>query len=424
MNDHKETGGGIFTPRTFSTDWEVMVVDRLERCVDNQKLNAFAGVLRTEFDVPINTDWNALEFAVGINRSLDEIWGRIQRLTDRAGQLLSEFDLSLFPAGAHPLAGVYFASHVHVGTLSDEAAGIRLENRMVRYVPCFAALAANTPYANHQRGDFKSYRIRYQAHGCIQPSSLRDPRMAQPTWGSDTGPKLYGAPTYEVRILDCASSRRLLAEMATFVAAFTHHQGTLGDAPLTPDEYRDAMTNRWTAARDGMQATFHWKGVLRPVTDILDEMLDEAGDALAALGATRADLSLIEAMLRKRTCQADYARMLTERYPDPYLLASAYAKLMRHWDVFDEYLLNKAPTLDPIPAPDVKAVADVHLSLIGEGTHFYRSREAMSYPPTVADDIIADLIARGDLIREELPYQGTVLSRPAPPRLPESEPTK
>jgi gamma-glutamyl:cysteine ligase YbdK (ATP-grasp superfamily) len=387
-------------------------------------LEAFAGVLRTEFDVPINTDWNALEFAVGINRSLEEIWGRIRRLTDRAGQLVAEFDLSLFPAGAHPMEGVFFGSHVHVGTLADEAAGIHLENHMVRYVPCFAALAANTPYAMRQRGEYKSYRIRRRAHGCIQPPSVRDPRMAQPTWGTDAGPKLYGAPTYEVRIMDCASSRRLLAEMATFVAAFTHHQGTLEDVPLTPEEYRDAMTNRWTAARDGMQATFHWNGALRPVADILGEMLDDAVDALAALEATRADLGLIEVMLGKRTCQADYARTLADRYPDPYLLASAYAKLMRHWDVFDEYLLERAPTLDPIPAPDVRAVADAHLSLIGEGTHFYRSREAMSYPPTVADDLIADLIARGELIREELPHQGTVLSRPAPPQLRESDTIK
>jgi hypothetical protein len=181
------------------------------------------------------------------------------------------------------------------------------------------------------------------------------------------------------------------------------------------------MTNRWTAARDGMQATFHWNGALRPVAEILGEMLDDAKDALAALETTRSDLGLIEAMTRKRTCQADYARTLAERYPDPYLLASAYAKLMRHWDVFDEYLLEKAPTLDPIPAPDVRAVAEAHLSLIGEGTHFYRSREAMSYPPTVADDLIADLIARGELIREELPHQGTILSRPAPPRLRESD---
>jgi gamma-glutamyl:cysteine ligase YbdK (ATP-grasp superfamily) len=414
----------IFAPRTFSTDWEVMAVDRLERCVGHQKLNAFAGVLRNEFDVPINVDWNALEFAVGINRSLEEIWGRIRRLTDRAGQLVAEFDLSLFPAGAHPMEGVFFGAHVHVGTLADEAAGIHLENHMVRYVPCFAALAANSPYAMRQRGEFKSYRIRRQAHGCIQPPSVRDPRMAQPTWGTDAGPKLYGAPTYEVRIMDCASSRRLLAEMATFVAAFTHLQGMAEDVPLTPEEYRDAMTNRWTASRDGMQATFQWNGALRPVADILDEMLDEARDTLAHLGATRADLGLIEAMIRKRTCQADYAVTLADRYPDPYLLASAYAKLMRHWDVFDAYLLDKAPTLDPLPAPDGQAVADAHLALIGEGTHFYRSREVMSYPPTVADALIADLVARGDLVREELPHQGTVLSRTSLSTSPESDAIK
>ncbi len=71
----------LFHPRTFSTDWEVMVLDRLERCVSNDKLMAFAGALRQETGLPVDTDWNSLEFAVGINESLGQIWERIRRVT-------------------------------------------------------------------------------------------------------------------------------------------------------------------------------------------------------------------------------------------------------------------------------------------------------------------------------------------------------
>ena len=51
----------LFQPRTFSTDWEVMVVDKLERCVSDNKLMAFAGYLRGELDLPVQTDWNTLD---------------------------------------------------------------------------------------------------------------------------------------------------------------------------------------------------------------------------------------------------------------------------------------------------------------------------------------------------------------------------
>jgi gamma-glutamyl:cysteine ligase YbdK (ATP-grasp superfamily) len=402
----------LFSPRTFSTDWEVMVVDRLERCVGMDKIKAFAGVLWRELDLPVGIDWNALEFGLGVNHSLAEIWDRIQRVTDRATELLAQFNLSPFPAASHPMEPMFNSSHVHVGTLADEVAGFRLENRMIRYNPCFAALAANSPFISHGRREYKSHRVSQQAHGCTRPSSIHNPQTTQASWGSDAGPKLYGVPTYEVRITDCASSRRFLAELATFVAAFVHHQGTLPDEePMTPDAYRECLTNRWLAARHGLQATFLWHGKPRPVTEILSEMLDEASDTLQALGARRSDLALVETMLAKRTTQADYWRTLGDRYTDPYLLASAWMKLARHWDTFDTYLTERAPTLDPVPAPDDEAILEMHLKQIGEGTHFYRSRETMLYPAPVADAIIEQLVERGSVTREMSARRGNVLSR-------------
>src|SRR5262249_13889305 len=141
--------------------------------------------------------------------------------------------------------------------------------------------------------------------------------------GQRRGAKLYGAPTLEVRIIDCATSRRFLAELATFIAAYLHHRGTqVEERPLSPREYRDRMTNRWAAARFGRQGTFHWDGALRPVAEVLDEMLDECAEALAALGVRRAELHLVNAMIEKRVCQADFVLDLASRYPDPYCLAS------------------------------------------------------------------------------------------------------
>ncbi len=401
----------LFQPRTYSTDWEVMVVDKLERCVATDKLKAFAGVLRNECDLPVNIDWNALEFAVGVNSSFEQLWTRIRTVTDRATQIVREFDLDLFPAGAHPVEEMFDGAHVHVGTLGDESAGLLLENQLLRYAPAFAALAANSPVSYGRRGECKSYRVRERAHGCSSPGSIRDPRVSQNSWGNDASAKLYGAPTMEVRICDCASSRRFLAELATFIAAYVHFQGTQGiEGEMSPADYRDCMTNRWAAARHGLQATFHWGGRKPPVAEVLQEMLDECQEELRVLGVTRSELSLLTTMLDKRVCQADFVLELAERYPDPWCLTSVYAKLIRQWEIFDEYV-GAASALEPIPAADEEAILAEHLALIGEGTHFYRSREVMCYPPPVADEMIERMLGQGLIQKEVTENRGILLSR-------------
>ena len=89
---------------------------------------------------------------------------------------------------------------------------------------------------------------------------------------------------------------------------------------------------------------------------------------------------------------------------------SAYAKLIRHWNVFDAYL-ESAAALDPVPALDEAAILAEHRAIIGEGTHFYRSREAMHYPPPVADEIIARMLQQGMIRKEVTQNRGILLSR-------------
>jgi hypothetical protein len=241
---------------------------------------------------------------------------------------------------------------------------------------------------------------------------MQDPALSQYVWGTDVGPKFESAPTVEVRITDCASSRRLLAELATFIAAYLHHRGTRldHDETPTPERYTDGLTNRWAAARWGMQATFCWDGKARPVAEILDGMLDECAESLSALGANRSDLALINTMIEKRLCQADFVLDLAERYPDPFLLTSAYSKLARHWTVFDEYVTS-APALDPAPPLNKDAIIAEHLEVIGEGSHVTRPREAMYYPAPAADALLKEMIERGLVRREVTENRGIVLSR-------------
>ena len=401
----------LFDPRTFSTDWEILVVDKLNRCINSERLLGFSGLLRSELDLPIQVDWNSIEFALGINSSFEQIWNRILSVTDRATQLMREFDLDLFPSGSHPVEPMFNSSHIHVGTIHDEAGGVRLENRLMRYTPVFAALAANSPTTSGMRGDFKSYRVRRQAHGAVRPNESRDPGTSQPGWGNDATPKIYGAPTMEIRIPDGASSRRLLAEFATFIAAYVHYQGTKSeDYQPTPDEYREYLSNRWVAARFGMQATFMWNGRPKPVTELIDEMLDECQEELGVLGVKRSELGIINIMITKRICQADLLIGLMERYPDQFCLASVYGKLVRQWDVFDEYV-QSADALDPVLPLNDEAVIAEHFAFVGEGTYFYRMRDVMFYPQTITEEIIEQMIERKLIRREITPESGILLHR-------------
>lgn len=401
----------IFDPRTFSTDWELFVVDRLERCVDTRRLLGFAGALNAELALPIIVDKESLEFPLGINTSLDQLRERIRRATDRAAELLREYDLDLYPAAAHPVEKIFCASHVHVGTLLDETAGLRLENGLLPYAPVFAALAANSPVAYGMYLEFKSYRVRHHALENIRPGMIRDPQTSQRVWGDDLGPKLNMAATFEVRIIDCASSRELLAELATFTAAFVHSRGGhIAQQPPAPEDYLEYLINRWTAARDGMQATFRWQGNPRPVAEIVEEMLDSCAGELQTLGASRARLPIINRMVQKRICQADMVIPLAERYPDPYLLACAYGKMLRHWEWFEEFL-EGARALEPAPMLSDEEILAEHLKLIGEGTHLYATREAMSFPPPAADAARAKLLEAGLIAEEFTLERGLTLSR-------------
>ena len=235
--DSRRSGSVCFSRGASALIGRSWSFNRLERCVSEEKLAAFAGVSRSELQLPIQTDWNTLEFALGINTSLGQLWERIRRATDRATQLVREMDLDLFPAAAHPVEAMYKPPISTSAPYMTRAGRSSWRARSCRYVPVFGALAANSPVSRGRSGGFKSYRMRHFADECTVPIAPRDPLLAQATWGTDACAKLYGSPTLEVRITDCASSRRLLAELATFAAAWVHRLGErLEERRLTPGD--------------------------------------------------------------------------------------------------------------------------------------------------------------------------------------------
>ena len=399
-----------FSPRTFSAEWEIMLLDRLERLAGWEVCDVMASSVRDEFGLPVSHEGgDRLEFRFGVNRCLDEMWQRVHRVTDRAREIAANWDLDLLLVGVHPLVFQINGTHVHVGTVNEEAPALEVKHRALRYMPAFGALAANSPICAARAGTRKSHRL--VGFDAGPPMTVRDIYLSQPTWEEEAAPRLTAAPTVEVRVMDTATSRRLFAEIAVFVAAFVHYCAeSEGHYECTPDEYRDALTNHWAAARDGMQATFHWDGKLRPVAHVLEEMLDESRDALAKLGAVPSDLRLVKTCIAKRVCQADAFLGLIERYHDPFTLASAYAKLCRSWEYVDEFL-EQSPAIEPRPAPDRRTVLDEHLAFIGEGTTLSEVRNAMHYPEPHVREIVQELEDEGTIRQEFTVESGLLLHR-------------
>lgn len=405
----------IFNPPTFSIDWEVMVIDDLLRVVQMPKIYGLAGELARELDLPVHIDWACIEFGLGINYSYGEFVDRLNKTMDLATQVMAERGLSLFSSATHPNEFYFYGTHVHVGTLHDESAAIRLENALMKYMPVLGALSANSPIYRGSDSGYKSSRIWLRAHWAIGPNQPSDPEVSSFVFSQDLLAKTFKSPTLEVRVPDCASSFRILAALSLFSAALVQRAAEESSGDGADEWIRknnvNLLANRWAAARYGMQATLFWDGAERPVSEILEELLDYCEPALSALGAERSDLAPLETMARKRLCQADYVRELSARYPDPWCLVSVMKSLYSDGGTpIDEYMESSAP-LEPVPAVNNEKILAAHLGSIGEMSRPQHLYHIMYMPSAPRDRMLDEMVRRGLLERETADDRGQLLFR-------------
>ncbi len=195
-----------------------------------------------------------------------------------------------------------FALHVHIGVPDPERA-IDLYNRLRVHLPLLLALSGNSPFWRGRDAGFASTRtILFQAfprtgmprrYGSYTEwveavdLQIRVGALPEPTflwWDIRPQPR-FG--TVEIRIMD-AQSR--LAETATLVALVQSiarlelEEGYVSEHASASDEV--LAENRFLAARDGVDARLidTTTESLRPIEEILVELLDSARPHAAALG--------------------------------------------------------------------------------------------------------------------------------------------
>jgi glutamate---cysteine ligase / carboxylate-amine ligase len=317
-------------PYGIGVEEEVMLLDPGRRWAPAQRIDdvlerlpaALAGYVSAE------THQAAIELRTDPHQSVGLAIAQLSRQRAELADALRGIGLAAAGAGMHPLAlwsetevtsasryrlirrtmrdltvrEPTFALHVHVGVPDPERA-IDLYNRLRVHLPLLLALSGNSPFWRGRDAGFASTRtILFQAfprtgmprrYGSYAEwveavdLQLRVGALPEPTflwWDVRPQPR-FG--TVEVRIMDaqsCVAETATLVALVQSLARLELEDGYVSEHVCSLEEV--LAENRFLAARDGVDARLIDPSTesLRPIPDILDELLDSAQPHAAALG--------------------------------------------------------------------------------------------------------------------------------------------
>jgi gamma-glutamyl:cysteine ligase YbdK (ATP-grasp superfamily) len=384
-------------PLTIGYDWEMAVLRRTGENVAEEDVAWLSDELRRRLPwTQTGTDLELIESRIGALRSFSELLAKSERFEVELRRILKEREWVLLRAGTRPFEREPVGAHIHVGTVRDWTAAIEIQNAMARYVAPLVALMANSPIYRRRTGQYKSYRVASYAEWCSRPQAVVDPTFSQPDWGGDVCTKLAIGSTVELRVGDGVSSTRLMCEVVALVAGLMYHVAEReGDRKLSGQDYETIMVNRWRAAKYGLQAVLTWGGREEPVQTVLTSMVELAQDGMKLLGASRDDLRVVRAMIRKRQTQADFQlAVFAKERGDAHRMTRTMANIQRDPSAFERYL-RRAPTLEVLRPADYAAHI---LSGVEIETPYPLVLRQTPLSPAALDAILDRFVADGRLL--------------------------
>ncbi len=402
----------LFNPLTMGYDWEMAVLKETMESAGDEEIIRLSDDIRNVLPWSrVGIDEDLLEARLGVVRSWDELVTKNVEYMEEARKLAAKRKYSLVPIGTRPTEHSPIGSHIHTGTCTDVSMAIALKNRMMRFVPVFVSIAANSPHYRQRSGEYKSYRIFTNAEWCSDPQQPFHPRLGRDTWGEDVTVKVWWNSTIELRCCDSASDVNLMCELTVLAAGLMHALSKNLDVDkmeCSADDVSSTAINRWRAAMYGLQAKMIWDGEERPVTEIARSMIDVAEEGMSVLGASKKDLSVIDTMLKKRQTQADFVIALAEGDPDPHRLLRTIATIYdRDHDAFKSYL-GIAPAL---PVVEPVSMDDFLLSKITKDVPAFEVAVLTPLSPYDFDALIERLRRQGRVRVEDDPQWGRKISR-------------
>src|SRR5215203_1547660 len=242
--------------------------------------------------------------------------------------------------GALARLQIIYALHVHVG-VPDEEAAICATNALLRHVPVFVALSANSPFWNRMDTGFASARVKIRdasPRSGLPPTfrnweefeGYADALVAMGNipdyswfWWDVRPHPLHG--TVELRVPDAQAEPNYVVALTALTQCLV---ATAED--YAPEDARYASENKWRAIRSGLEASFYdfssgnEKGVR-----------ETARDLVARLRPVSQDLG----------CEAELEGVLgiLQRGTGAELQRAAYEKRGLLEDVVDYLLETAAP---------------------------------------------------------------------------------
>ncbi len=403
---------GTFEPITFGYEWETLILKPDLSLAENRDVEWLGRYIRNRFPwsrtgidyLGWGREGRLLEIRSGILKSYTQLVEETYLQIEEIRRVCKEKEWIFLPAGSHPAIGNAVGLHVHMGSIYDFSVATRIADVLIKYAPCFSALASNSPiWGTDLKREFKSYRVLRNADYNSTVRRISREGIAQFFWGDDVCVKTDIHSTIELRIGDSASSEELTKQYVAFVIAFVIGFLKKNTQRFSKNLYIEYIENRFQAARYGLQARFTWDGKDRNVVDILWDMMDTAD--FKAIGCN--GLGLIEEMLQKRQTQADFCLFIHKFHGDVFELTRELGNLTGRENAFRDYL-SKAPQL---PSLEPLRIDDFILSYITKETPISYIYELLNLPYGVLTERLAKLIKEGKIIRERTPEYGERYTR-------------
>jgi glutamate---cysteine ligase / carboxylate-amine ligase len=358
---------------TNSADFTVGVEE------EYQLVDARSGSLRSRARAVLATDWtgemkpemlaNSIEVGTSVCQTTEELRSDLARLRFQAAIAAEADGLRVVATGVHPFAPpgkqqfisspVYdrlreeyrslayqqsiFGLHVHVGVPAEHDR-VPIMNAVRHYLPHMLAISASSPLHGGQDTGYASFRSilwrRWPRSG--PPPRLRDfaeyRRILDALVGTgwiDAPGRIYWElrphhvyPTLEFRVADVT----LRMEDTLLIAALTRclvvaaAEGALPEPDL-PLALQQVILNEngWKASRDGLEAEFlvpHGGSVVvRPVSAVLEDLVERLADVAQRLGDTDA-LALLPSLMERGDAARRVRAKSLEFENDPAQLVS------------------------------------------------------------------------------------------------------
>jgi len=395
----------FFSPRTFGYEWEIMLLHRDLSVPERAEIIEIANEIRrgvtgseSGFDFLTGGIGNMLEIRSGILYNVNDLLKSTESHLTTTREILKKKKFLLLPLGTHPGVGYAIGFHIHIGSIYDVKLSKRIADSLVRYVPVFISMAANSPFGYGEYGRFKSYRMASSADLMSIPENVFDDRLFHWQWGQDITLTTDEHSTIEFRVNDSPLSETFVNGYTSFVAAFVFSLKEEDFIELNEEVYEEYIINRWRATKYGLQAIFKWEGKEVPVTEIIEDMVRRCD--FKVIGGEKP--SLIVDMLKKRRTQADWQIDIMRKVNDAFQVADNISSLFLQGDYFVDYIENShiLPVVKPEP------LEDYILSRISKETQYRDLYQLLFMPYPLLDKYLDKLVLEGKIKVEMDPLKG------------------